>query len=75
VDGKCAIRAVTVVDVLDRVLDNGIVIDANVKVAVVGLDVLTVETKVVVTSVETRLSYGEHAPFALPSAQPPLSTQ
>jgi hypothetical protein len=56
---------VTVVDVLDRVLDKGIVIDANVKVTVVGLGLLTVETQVVVTSVETHLSYGEHGRFAM----------
>jgi len=47
------------IDVLDRVLDKGIVIDASARVSLVGMDVLTVEAHVVVASVATYLQYGE----------------
>jgi hypothetical protein len=40
-------------DVLDRVLDKGIVIDGWMRVAVMGIDLVTVEGRVVVASIET----------------------
>jgi hypothetical protein len=43
----------SIIDVLDRVLDKGIVIDAWVKVSLVGIDLLTVEARVIVASIET----------------------
>src|ERR1700680_1468503 len=43
----------SIVDVLDRVLDKGIVIDAWVRVSLVGIDLLTVEARVLVASIET----------------------
>src|SRR5438094_183041 len=47
------------VDVLDRVLDKGIVIDAWVRVSLVGIDLITVEARVVVASIDTYLKYTE----------------
>lgn len=47
------------VDVLDRVLDKGIVIDAYVRVSLVGIDLVSVEARVVVASVETYLEYAD----------------
>jgi hypothetical protein len=47
------------VDVLDRVLDKGIVIDAWVRVSLVGIDLITVESRVVVASIDTYLKYSE----------------
>jgi hypothetical protein len=46
-------------DVLERVLDRGIVIDALVRVSVTGLDIVTVEARVVVASIETYLHHAE----------------
>jgi hypothetical protein len=46
-----------VIDVLDRVLDKGIVIDAWVRLSLVGIDLMTVEARVVVASIETYLHY------------------
>jgi len=40
-------------EVLDRVLDKGIVIDAWVRVSLVGLDLITMEARVVVASIAT----------------------
>jgi gas vesicle structural protein len=49
----------SVIDVLDRVLDKGIVIDAWVRVSVVGIDLVTVEARVVVASIDTFMRYSE----------------
>ena len=49
----------SLIDVLDRVLDKGIVIDAWVRVSLVGIDLVTVEARVVVASIDTYLKYSE----------------
>jgi hypothetical protein len=49
----------SLIDVLDRVLDKGIVIDAYVRVSLVGIDLVSVEARIVVASVETYLRYAE----------------
>ena len=54
-----AASGASLVDVLDRVLDKGIVIDAWVRVSLVGIDLITVEARVVVASIETYLKYAE----------------
>ena len=46
-------------EVLDRILDKGIVIDAWVRVSLVGIELLAIEARVVVASVETWLKYAE----------------
>ncbi len=68
----------SLIDVLDRVLDKGIVIDAYVRVSLVGIDLVTVEARVVVASIETYLKYSEAVGIAAPLrpreiAAPPLS--
>ncbi len=72
-DSRHAARALAVIDVLDRVLDKGIVIDAWVRVSIVGVDLLTVESRVVVTSCETYMSYGEQIGRVAPGAHPQLA--
>jgi gas vesicle structural protein len=47
----------SLVDVLDRVLDKGIVIDATVRLSLVGFEIITVEARVVVASINTFLDY------------------
>jgi hypothetical protein len=49
----------SLIDVLDRVLDKGIVIDAWVRVSVVGIELVTVEARVVVASIATYLDYSD----------------
>lgn len=46
-------------EVLDRILDKGVVIDVWARVSVVGIELLTVEARVVVASVDTFLHYAE----------------
>jgi len=58
----------SMVDVLDRVLDKGIVIDAWVKVSLVGLDLVTVQARVVVASIETYLKHSDTITRTLPLA-------
>jgi len=49
----------SLIDVLDRVLDKGIIIDAWVRVSLVGIDLVTVEARVVVASIDTYLRYAD----------------
>ena len=62
----------SLIDVLDRVLDKGIVIDAWVRISLVGIDLITVEARVVVASIDTSLKYseavGQVAPVSRPAA-------
>jgi hypothetical protein len=60
----------SVIDVLDHVLDKGIVIDAWMRFSVVGIDLLTMEARVVVASIETYLNRAE----ALAQPALPLSS-
>jgi len=46
-------------EVLDTILDKGIVIDAYVQVSLVGIDILTINARVVVASVDTYLRFAE----------------
>lgn len=46
-------------DVLELILDRGLVIDAYVRVSLVGIELLTVDLRVVVASVDTYLRYAE----------------
>lgn len=49
----------SLIDVLDRVLDKGIVIDAYVRVSLVGIDLVTVEARVIVAAIDTYLKYAD----------------
>jgi hypothetical protein len=60
----------SLIDVLDRVLDKGIVIDAWVRVSLVGIDLVTVEARVVVASIDTYLKYSEAVGIMSPVARP-----
>jgi hypothetical protein len=46
-------------DVIDTILDKGLVIDAYVRVSLVGIEVLTVDARVVVASVDTYLRFAD----------------
>jgi len=62
----------SLVDVLDRVLDKGIVIDAWVRVSLVGIDLITVEARVVVASIDTYLKYAEAVGQVSTASRPAL---
>ncbi|ACA60004.1 gas vesicle structural protein GvpA [Candidatus Desulforudis audaxviator] len=46
-------------EVIDRILDKGIVIDLWVRISLVGIDLIGIEARVVIASVETFLLYAE----------------
>ncbi len=59
----------SIYDLLDRVLDKGLVIDANVSVALVGIEILVVRARIIVAGIDTFLRYaaamGLSAPLPL----------
>lgn len=65
-----SVGASSLVEVLDRVLDKGIVIDVWAKVSLVGIEVLAIEARVVVASVETYLKYAEAIGLTASAATP-----
>jgi phage baseplate assembly protein W len=46
-------------EVIDRILDKGVVIDVYARVSLVGIELVTVEARVVIASVDTWLRYAE----------------
>ena len=58
------------IEVLDRVLDKGIVIDAWVRVSLMGIDLLTIETRVFAASIETYLKYAGAVALGPPVSGP-----
>jgi len=60
----------SVIDVLDHVLDKGIVIDAVVQVSLVGVNLVTVEARVIVASIQTYLKHAEVVAYTPALRQP-----
>jgi gas vesicle structural protein len=46
-------------DVVDVILDKGLVIDAYVRVALIGIEILTIDARIVIASVDTYLRFAE----------------
>jgi hypothetical protein len=46
-------------DVIDVILDKGLVIDAYVRVSVIGIELLTIDARIVIASVDTYLRFAE----------------
>jgi hypothetical protein len=46
-------------DVIDIILDKGLVIDAYVRVSLIGIEILTIDARIVVASVDTYLRFAE----------------
>lgn len=65
----------SLIDVLDRVLDKGIVIDAWVRISLVGIDLITVEARVVVASIDTYLKYADAVGLTSLVARPQLEEE
>jgi len=65
-----AIASSSLVEVIDRILDKGIVIDAWARISLVGIEILAIEARVVVAGVDTFLKYAEAiglTPLAAPA--------
>src|ERR1700748_1994998 len=46
-------------DVIDTILDKGLVIDAYVRVSLVGIELVTIDARIVIASVDTYLRFAE----------------
>ena len=57
-------------EVIDRILDKGVVIDAWVRVSLVGIELLSIEARIVLASVETYLKYAEAVGLTTLAAAP-----
>jgi len=71
---KHSIEASSLAEVLDRILEKGIVIDLWVRVSLLGIELLAVELRAIIASVETWICYAdavglvkEHHPHPHPS--------
>ncbi len=65
-----AMASSSLAEVVDRILDKGIVIDAWVRVSLVGIELLAIEARVVVAGVDTYLKYAEAVGLTATAAAP-----
>jgi len=64
------IASTSLAEVIDRILDKGIVVDAWVRVSLVGIELLAIEARVVVAGVDTWLKYAEAVGLNAAAASP-----
>jgi hypothetical protein len=64
------VASTSLAEVVDRILDKGIVIDAWVRVSLVGIELLAIEARVVVAGVDTYLKYAEAVGLTASAAAP-----
>lgn len=53
------VASASIAEVVDRILDKGVVVDAFIRVSLVGIELIAIEIRAVVASVETWLKYAE----------------
>ena len=56
---KHSVNASSLAEVIDRILDKGIVVDIWARVSLVGIELLAIEARIVIASVETWLEYAD----------------
>ena len=64
------IGSTSLAEVIDRILDKGVVVDAWVRVLLVGIELLAIEARVVVAGVDTFLKYAEAVGLTAAAATP-----
>ncbi len=52
-----SVNSSSIVEVLDRILEKGIVIDIFARITIVGIELITVEVRIVIASIEKYLIY------------------
>jgi len=62
IEPSCANDRVGLVDVIDRILDKGLVIDADIAVSLVGVELLGIKIQAALSSFETAKKYGLEYP-------------
>lgn len=56
---KKSIDSSSLAEVIDRILDKGVVIDAYARISLVGIELLAIEARIVIASVKTWLVYAD----------------
>lgn len=56
-------QPLTIVDLVDRILDKGVVITGDITISVVGVDLLSLKINLVIASLETAKRYGIKLPW------------
>jgi hypothetical protein len=59
-------KELTVLDLLDRILDKGMVINGDITLAIAGVDLLAIKVNLVIASLETAKRYGIPLPWEKP---------
>ena len=67
--------ASSLAEVVDRILDRGIVIDLWAKISLVGIEIISIEARVVIASVETYLKYAQAIGLTATAARPAAAPQ
>lgn len=53
------VASASIAEVIDRILDKGVVVDAFIRVSLVGIELIAIEVRAVVASIESWLKYAE----------------
>jgi hypothetical protein len=56
-------KQLTIIDLIDRILDKGVVINGDITISIVGVDLLSLKINLVIASVETAKRYGMKLPW------------
>lgn len=67
-----SVESTSLAEVIDRILDKGVVIDVFIRISLVGIELITVEARIVIASVETYLNYASAVGLTLPNSSPLL---
>jgi len=68
-----SIQSSSLAEVIDRILDKGIVIDIWARVSLVGIELLAIDARIVIAGVETFLLYAEAVGLTVPPTPiPPI---
>ncbi|HEV2192898.1 MAG TPA: gas vesicle protein [Nitrosopumilaceae archaeon] len=56
-------KQLTIIDLIDRILDKGVVINGDITISIVGVDLLSLKINLVIASLETAKRYGIKLPW------------
>jgi hypothetical protein len=71
---KSSLDSPNLAEMVSRILDKGIVIDAWVKIALIGIDIIAIEARVVIASIDSYLKYAEAIGLISPVRPTPTPT-
>ena len=63
-------RTYGLVDILDRVLDKGLVVVGDIKINLANVELLTIQVRLLICSIDTYLKYSEAVGLTAPGSRP-----